>query len=194
MYTRHHADAHVYVCTCDEHLLIHIQLEPGSCQYLLLHTLNCAETQHSHLILLPNAMGAVLCLKILTQTRKTGQKRQGLSSSSSYVQANTRTYLILTLSPTFIEYDIAKTFGYCSLELCKCLPTSGAVMDSDWLYTYVYVAMYVTQGQALGCCNTYILPIQNTCQLYHTSLQALDHYTPTAQQHMPRIIYLLVTQ
>ena len=70
IHTRHHVRRCTRVCTCDKHLLVHIQLEPGSCQYLLLYALNCAETQHSHLILLPNAMSAVLCLKILTQTRK----------------------------------------------------------------------------------------------------------------------------
>ena len=59
------------------HLLIHIQLEPGSCQDLLLHTLDGAETQHPHLVLLTDAMSAILRLEILTTQEGWGEARIG---------------------------------------------------------------------------------------------------------------------
>lgn len=46
-------------------LLIHVQFVFGSCQDLLLHTVDGTETEHAHLVLLADAVSSVLSLKVL---------------------------------------------------------------------------------------------------------------------------------
>lgn len=48
-----------------DHLLIDVELVLGRSQNLLLHTIDCAEAEHAHLVLLPNAVGSVLRLQVL---------------------------------------------------------------------------------------------------------------------------------
>ena len=48
---------------CLDHLLIHIEFVFGSSQYLLFHTVDRAQAKNTHLILLSNAMGSILCLQ-----------------------------------------------------------------------------------------------------------------------------------
>ena len=48
-----------------DHLLVHVQLVLGSCQDLLLHTVDGAKAEHAHLVRLTDAVGAVLSLKVL---------------------------------------------------------------------------------------------------------------------------------
>lgn len=46
-------------------LLVHVELVFGSGQDLLLHAVHSAETQHTHLVLLPDTMGSILSLQVL---------------------------------------------------------------------------------------------------------------------------------
>lgn len=46
-------------------LLVHVQFVFGSGQDLLLHAVHGTQTQHTHLVLLPDTMGAILGLQIL---------------------------------------------------------------------------------------------------------------------------------
>lgn len=46
-------------------LLVHVQFVFGSSQDLLLHTADSTKTENAYLILLTNAMGSVLGLKVL---------------------------------------------------------------------------------------------------------------------------------
>lgn len=50
-----------------DHLLIHIQLVLGGGEDLLLHTVDRAESQHADLVLLANAVSAVLRLQVLLE-------------------------------------------------------------------------------------------------------------------------------
>ena len=52
-------------------LLIHIKFVFGSRQDFLLHAVDGAETKHTHLILLTNAVCPVLSLKVLVSTDET---------------------------------------------------------------------------------------------------------------------------
>lgn len=46
-------------------LLVHVEFVFGSGQDLLLHAVHSTETQHTHLVLLPDTMGSILSLQIL---------------------------------------------------------------------------------------------------------------------------------
>ena len=48
-----------------DHLLVHVELVLGRGQDLLLHAVDRAQAEHPHLILLPDAVGAVLRLQVL---------------------------------------------------------------------------------------------------------------------------------
>ena len=60
-----------------DHLLVHVELVLGRRQDLLLHAVDRAEAQHAHLVLLADAVGAVLGLQVLV-TR--GEKSFGCLS------------------------------------------------------------------------------------------------------------------
>lgn len=63
-------------------LLIHIEFILGSGKDFLLYTVDRAQTQHSHLILLTNTVGSVLSLQILeTQSHVRGSERVSLGFS-----------------------------------------------------------------------------------------------------------------
>lgn len=53
-----------------DHLLIYIQLVLGCREDLLFHTVHSAEAQHSHFILLPNAVRSILRLQVLEREAK----------------------------------------------------------------------------------------------------------------------------
>lgn len=55
-------------------LLVHIQFVLSRGQDLLLHAVDRAETQHTHLILLTNTVGSVLSLQVL-EMQSGGRKR-----------------------------------------------------------------------------------------------------------------------
>ena len=50
-----------------DHLLIHIQLVLGGGEDLLFHAVDGAESQHTDLVLLANAVSAVLRLQVLLE-------------------------------------------------------------------------------------------------------------------------------
>lgn len=50
---------------CLDDLLIHIEFVFGSCQDFFLHTVDGAETEHAHLVLLTDAVSPVLSLEVL---------------------------------------------------------------------------------------------------------------------------------
>lgn len=50
-----------------DHLLVDVELVLGCGQNLLLHTVDRAETEHPHLVLLPNTVRAVLGLQVLEE-------------------------------------------------------------------------------------------------------------------------------
>lgn len=50
-----------------DHLLVHVELVLGRRQDLLLHAIDRAEAEHAHLVLLPDAVGAVLRLQVLPE-------------------------------------------------------------------------------------------------------------------------------
>lgn len=63
-------------------LLIHVEFVFGGRQDLLLHAVDGAEAEHAHLVLLPDAVGAVLSLKVLEAAEKKRRARKTLSLSS----------------------------------------------------------------------------------------------------------------
>lgn len=59
-------------------LLVHIQFVFGGGQDLLLHTADSTKTEHAYLILLTDAMGSVLSLKVLGRSGRRERNNLGI--------------------------------------------------------------------------------------------------------------------
>ena len=98
-------------------LLVHVQFVLGCCQDLLLHTVDSAEAEHAHLVLLTDTMGSVLSLQIL----RTNDWLIGLAGMIVNIETMVALLLLHNIDMVLVSYDMkSMKKSDISWDLCGC--------------------------------------------------------------------------